>query len=71
MNKEKYQNQKLNEKEGIINKGLINYINEINPVSSELVKKANLRFLVNTNIISYRGKFKIIHKLSNGSLEFF
>ena len=68
MNKEKYENKTMNEKEEIIDKDLINSGNEINPISFELIQKVDLKFLINTNIISDRGQLQKIHELSNKHL---
>ncbi len=75
MNKEKYENKANNEKKEIINKDLINSVNEnkksiINHISFELIQKVNLRFLLDTNIINIKGNLITIHELSNENIGF-
>ena len=68
MNNKKCENKEIDEKDEIIDKDLIKSGNEIIPISFELIQKVDLKFLINTNIFSDVGKFKIIHELSNENL---
>ena len=82
MNNEKYENKTMNEKEEIINKDIINSVNEnlkkndenkksiLNPTSFEIVQKVDLCFLLDTNIINIKGNLITIHELSNENIGF-